>query len=250
MSFELLNRLRPDHVIELDLNNYVLSIDKELLEQINPEKISIIFNIPCGEFFNQFNKNRELYQYTEEFINKISLLISQKNHALMLLNSNLLKNTQTKGLYLFIIKIRRNEDGIILEFYNLLDLSNLVINLFSIDLWRTLKRVVSENNHCFVNQQLYLAYEAILPLFLLTNTSEVNLQSKPKWHELGEVLYYFNPYSKNKKISSTSGRNLMSDGLVRSANELAHQFTLGLTAKNQKLIPGNLLTNNQIIILN
>ena len=251
MNFDILKKLRPDYCIELDQQSKVLSIDNELLKQVNPHpQIIPTFDIPINDFFLQFNKNQLSNYYPDEFINNMSFFIANKNHALVLLNSNILKETQTKGLYLFILTVNRTSSGIKLEFFNLLSLTDLVSKFFSYDLWNTFKEMVAENNHCFVNQQLYMAYQAILPLFLLTNTNEMNIQAKPKWNELGELLFYFNPYCKNKKLSSTSGRNVMSDGLIRSENEIAGLLSLGLGSKNQKLIHGNQLTNNQLLILN
>lgn len=249
MYFDLLEKLRPDYCIELDAHNRVLSIDNELLNQVNPfPQVKPLFGIPINEFFYQFNIDKQAAYYSKEFITGISSFITNKNHALVLLNSSILK--QTQGLYLFIISVKRRSKGIIIEFFNLLHLTDLVNKFFSFELWQTFKKTVTRNNNAFVSQQLYMAYQAILPLFLLTNTNELNIQAKPKWNELGELLFYFNPYSKNKKISSTSGRNLMNDGLVRSEHDLASQLDLRFNSKSLKLIHGNQLNKNQIIILN
>ncbi len=249
MNFELLDRLRPDYFIDLDLNNRILSVDHELLTQVNPNSSTPSFNLPVSEFFNQFNKSNYSH-YTNEFISNMSYFIENKTHALIILNSNLIKKTQSKGIFLFIVCAKRTDEGVKLEFFNLIYVTELISKFLSYELWQSFKTMIEENRHCFINQQLFLAYQAILPLFLLTNTSEVNIQAKPKWNELGELLFYFNPYSKNKQILSTSGRNLMSDGLPRSENEIVGQMSLGLKPKSQKLIHGNQLTRNHILILN
>ncbi len=249
MHFDLLERLRPDHCIQLDANNRVLAIDNELLNQVNPNpRVAPVFGIPINEFFYQFNKKDKASHYSKEFISGISSFVTNKNHALVLLNSTMLK--QSNGLYVFIISAKRRNKGVILEFFNLLHLTDLVSKFFSFELWQTFKKTISRNNNMLVTRQLYMAYQAILPLFLLTNTNEINIQAKPKWNELGEALFYFNPYSKNKKLSSTSGRNLMSDGLFRSENEVATRLSARFHQESLKLIRGNQLNKNQIIILN
>ena len=168
-----------------------------------------------------------------------------QKHAFVLLNSHPLKQTQTKGLFMFIVKTRITKTHIYLEFFNLIDLAKLVKELFSYDLWDKFKHMIAKSNHCFVNQQLYLAYQALLSFFLLTNSNEVNLQAKPKWNELGELLFYFNPYCKNKTLSTTSGRNLISEGILRSEGEIS---SLNNTVDN--LILGNTLTKHQVFVIN
>ncbi|MCC2624359.1 MAG: hypothetical protein K0R14_232 [Burkholderiales bacterium] len=249
MHFDLLERLKPDYCIELDADNRVISIDHELLKQVNPHpRIKPSFGIPINEFFYQFNDKSHTNYYSKEFISGISSFVTNKNHALVLLNSNILK--QREGLYLFIISAKRKDKGVILEFFNLLHLTDLVSKFFSFELWQTFKNTVKQNNNSIVSRHLYMAYQAILPLFLLTNTNEINIQAKPKWNELGELLFYFNPYSKNKKLSSTSGRNLISDGLFRSENDVASGLSWRFNKESLKLIRGNQLDKNQIIILN
>ena len=79
MNFDILKKLRPDYCIELDQQSKVLSIDNELLKQVNPHpQIIPTFDIPINDFFLQFNKNQLSNYYPDEFINNMSFFIANK----------------------------------------------------------------------------------------------------------------------------------------------------------------------------
>lgn len=244
MNFELLKKLRPDHIIKFDPSTHnILSISQEFSQQFNISISEIDSNMPLSEFILQVNEG----SYCENFMNCLIdfIKLEQDAYGLMLLNERNFNNKPIQGVYLFLVRL--NTESRQLELFNLIKLSNLVSEFFSLNVWGQFKSLITENNKHFIDQHMFLAYKSILPLFLLTNVSEHNLQAKPKY-ELGELLFYFNPYSKNKKISSTSARNILSEGLSRSSYGTKSKKVI-TEQLNKELIIGNILTHNHFITL-
>ena len=247
MKFDLLKKIKPDHVIRLDPKNYYVKwVSPDVSEILFIRKVNL--NVPLDEIITGVNDQQ---YFTSEFMANLHIFVQTKkeNIALIILNSGYIKNKQTRGLLVYLVRLNcDDENNLELEFFNLISLSNLVTDLFSHNIWHKFKNAIVSNRHNFISQQLWLAYRSILPLFLLTNTSEVNMQAKPKY-ELGDLLFYFNSYTKNKLISPSSGRNILTECLARSEDKLSESVRVN-TKNQQNLILGSSIVKNQFIILN
>ena len=204
--------------------------------------------MPLDEIIN--NSNNQQY-FNREFVSSLVEFIHNKKEpvGLMLLNSGYISNKQVRGLVVYLVRLNRdNENYIELEFFNLISLTNMITGLFSNSIWDKFKNAIISNRHNFISRQLWLAYKAFLPFFILTNSSELNIQAKSKY-EFGELLFYFNAYTRNQQISSSSGRNILTECLARSEDKLTESNKVDIKM-NPDILLGNTLIHNQFIILN
>lgn len=246
MQFDLLKKIRPDHYIHISHSNHcVINASSSIsnLLQLN----DVMLNLPLDEIIN--NSNNQYFNW--EFISNLMGFTHNKKDAvaLMLLNSGYISNKQIRGLVVYLVRLNHdNENYIELEFFNLISLTNMITGLFSNNIWDKFKNAIATNRHNFISRQLWLAYKAFLPFFILTNSSELNIQAKSKY-EFGELLFYFNSYTRNQQISSSSGRNILTECLARSEVKLTESYKVDIKM-NPDVLLGNSLIHNQFIILN
>ncbi len=248
LNIEFLKRLRPDSTIYFNedysiksLSNFeILLKSKEVIDLnvLSIEKLALLIQ--------DDSENKELGLQLSNFINSTT-----EKLGLLLLKSKYLKGKQIRGTYVFLLRFNREEFS--LEFFNLLLLSNQILDLFSMNIWQEFNKIIINNRHNFISKQLYLAYKSLLPLFLLSYSKEHNFQAKPKY-EFGELLFNFNTFSNHLDIGATSGRNILTgiersnrkvfnEGLKKSESDLFQKIKL-IDAYHKRFIIGNVIANS------
>lgn len=151
-------------------------------------------------------------------------------------------------MYLYLFRVHQKEDTIVFEFYNLIKLCNFMKQIFSNQLWDTFKSTIENNSKNFASQQLYLAYESLAGLFLMTNLSKMSVAHLKTQYEFGDLLFYFNPYSRNKEKKPNSARSTINRSIARSEDEIKPRMMAGLKIVDDAII-GNYLVKDQLVFL-
>ena len=247
MKYENLDILRPDHQIILHSNSKIKSITTELLEQLQIKNGQIIIDVPIQDLVAQINTTKS---YTQEFIDSIGKFIENspkyKKTGLLLLNSHI-NTSQIKGMYVYVVRVILTETSKIIEFYNVIKLANIFNSIVSENLWSKFSGLIEQNANNFGSQQMFIAYETLKNLFLFAKLTPNNTLTKLQY-DFGDLLFYFNPYNKNKIKSTSSGRNAISKCLANSEYAAQPALMKGLKIANDAII-GNYLLTNQFIVL-
>lgn len=179
-------------------------------------------------------------------LNSIDTRITNKT-GLLLLNE-FVNQKHVRGMYLYLLRIDRQDGVTVFEFYNLIKLCNFMKQIFSNQLWDTFKSTIEDNSKNFASRQLYLAYESLAGFFLMTNLSKMSVAHLKTQYEFGDLLFYFNPYSKDKEKKPNSARSTINRSIARSEDAIKPRMMAGLKIINDAII-GNYLVKDQLVFL-
>ena len=184
-----------------------------------------------------------------EIIFKLNNIDAQStNKTGLLLLNEFVNQKHVRGMYLYLFRTHKKEDVVIFEFYNLIKLCNFMKQIFSNQLWETFKSTIESNSKNFASQQLYLAYESLAGLFLMTNLSKMSVAHLKTQYEFGDLLFHFNPYSRNKEKKPNSARSTINRSIARSEDEIRPKIMAGLKIVDDAII-GNYLVKDQLVFL-
>ncbi|MBY0245874.1 MAG: hypothetical protein K2Q03_10495 [Sphingobacteriaceae bacterium] len=192
MNLEIFRRLSPNFTLSANLADHVF-VDELHIDDIG-EIASWFKQIHCDDSFREH----------------IISFIRNKNQktAIILINSTI---NQVRCIFIYLLIRSQNNHKIEIEFYNLIELSNLIGNCFSRDLWQIIDNGIVMQHDYLIQRHLHAGYIALEPLFTLCH-GDFQEYGKIKY-DLGNVLFYlnhnYNWSRSNAGICANSGRVLI-----------------------------------------
>lgn len=241
-QIEFINRaFDPTCFIQLNTNNEIIELSNNLPSELN-------LNVGSSNLYDLLNKN---IKNTPIFINALKMSIDHEDPLIMAINSdiNLTSRLAIPCIYLFLVtsQFNRITQTKNINFYNLLDVSRKMQNLFAASIAPSTLSIAQNIRPKLKKKSLYFAFEALKSIAGFIEETQVQFNSS---YYMVDLIKNFHATAKQQNDKLYKHRLFKDNGYIeinknQYLRELSQDMIQAIIA--MPVVPFNQLSENILI---